>query len=101
MSIPLIIIGMAVVTYIPRMVPFLALDIEKLPPKLRQFLSYIPITALGALLFPGVLTATPELPIAGITGVLSAFIVGYFRKDIIIPFTVCVLITYFVLFFIS
>ena len=101
MNIFFIIIGMAVVTYVPRMVPFLTLDIEKLPQKLRQFLSYIPITALGALLFPGVLTATPELPIAGIIGVFSAFIIGYFRKDIILPFAGCVIITYITLFFFS
>lgn len=55
-SIWLLIIGMGLVTYIPRMAPFVAVDAEKFPPFLVRLLKNIPYAALGALIFPGILS---------------------------------------------
>jgi branched-subunit amino acid transport protein len=62
--IPLI-LGMAAVTYIPRLMPFLLLNRLRIPFRVNAFLKAIPVAAIGALIVPGVLTATPELPAAG------------------------------------
>lgn len=49
----IIILGMTGVTYIPRLLPFILLSVDSLPPKLRLFLRCIPFAALGALIMPG------------------------------------------------
>ncbi|MGI6227773.1 MAG: AzlD domain-containing protein, partial [Peptococcales bacterium] len=43
----LIVIGMALVTYLPRVLPIIFLQNLKLPKKLQRFLSFIPYTILG------------------------------------------------------
>lgn len=51
-SIILVIIGMALVTYLPRMIPLVYLADKKLPAWLNEWLGYIPVTVLSALLLP-------------------------------------------------
>jgi len=46
------IIGMLVVTYIPRVAPLLALASKSLPEPMVRWLSYVPTAVLSALLFP-------------------------------------------------
>lgn len=48
------IIGMAAVTYVPRMVPLIAFESLKLPGFLERVLKNVPYAVLGALIFPGV-----------------------------------------------
>ena len=55
MEIIIIILGMAVVTYIPRYLPIMILTKFDLSPKIKTWLSYVPVAVLSALLFPGVL----------------------------------------------
>lgn len=93
----LLILGMMLVTYIPRFIPFALASKLELPDKLRRFLRYIPYTALGALIIPGVFTATPEMPLAALTGAAFAFIFGWIRGGIIIPVLGAILTTYLVL----
>ena len=50
-----VIAGMALVTYIPRSAPMVALRAEKLPPRVVRMLKNIPYAVLGALIFPGIL----------------------------------------------
>ncbi len=57
----IIIIGMALVTYVPRLLPLVALDAEKIPPVLARMLRNIPYAALGALIFPGILGIHDQL----------------------------------------
>lgn len=80
-----IILGMLVVTYIPRVLPFYILSKIKLSKRWKLFLTYIPYTALGALIIPGALQATPTLPMAGILGLVFVMIYGWFREGIIVP----------------
>jgi branched-subunit amino acid transport protein len=51
----LTIVGMMVVTYVPRFLPALALSSRNLPPVLTRWLSYVPSAVLSALLFPSLL----------------------------------------------
>ena len=51
----LIFLGMMLVTYIPRLLPLLALSQVRLPDRLMSWLSYLPAAILSALIFPGAL----------------------------------------------
>lgn len=93
-NIILLIVGMAVVTYIPRLVPLAMMSKLKVPIGLRRFLKYIPATALGALILPGIFTATPDKPIASIVGIAFAFIYGWLKGGIIITVLGSILVTY-------
>lgn len=73
---------MALVTYIPRLIPMLFLNSIKLPAKLEVFLKYIPYAALGALIFPGILDSTGDRLSASIGGVIS-IILAYYRLNVI------------------
>lgn len=89
-----IILGMMVVTYLPRLLPFLFVSNNKGLDWFSRFLKYIPYTALGALIVPGVVDSIPEAPIAGIAGIAFAFIYSWFRKNVIISVLGSVLISY-------
>jgi len=56
----LLIAAMGLVTYIPRMIPMVVLNGVKLPARLKTFLGFIPFAALGALIFPGILSSTGD-----------------------------------------
>lgn len=72
MNILLLILGMALVTYLPRLLPALFLDRVQFPPWFQSWLKCIPYAALGALIFPGVLLVDPEQPLLGLLGGLAA-----------------------------
>lgn len=82
----LLVLGMALVTHIPRALPAVLLERLKLGPKLEKFLNLIPYTAMAALIFPGVLTVDSN-PFIGIAGGLTALLLAW-RKC---PLMVCVL----------
>jgi len=79
----LLVVGMGLVTYIPRMIPMVLLKELKLPPYLKRFLQFIPYTALGALIFPGILYSTNHTASAVIGGIISV-IIALLRLNIII-----------------
>lgn len=51
----LTIVGMTLVTYVPRVAPVLALASRSLPEPLMRWLSYVPTAVLSAMLFPSLL----------------------------------------------
>jgi branched-subunit amino acid transport protein len=53
----LVFLGMGVVTYLPRWVPLIFLSHRRLPEGLRQWLDFIPVAVLSALILPGLVTA--------------------------------------------
>ncbi|MGM0423519.1 MAG: AzlD domain-containing protein [Thermodesulfobacteriota bacterium] len=57
----LIIIGMMLVTYGPRLLPILALSSRPLPPSLTRWLQLIPAAVLAALLAPALFAPQGEL----------------------------------------
>lgn len=93
----LIILGMAAVTYIPRLIPFLMLTNKQIPKRVDAFLKCIPVAAIGALIIPGVFNATPDLPLAGIVGIAFTLIIGLWKGGIIVPVIGSVVVTYLVL----
>ncbi len=73
----LMILGMMLVTAIPRILPATFFSGIKLPPFWRKFLNYIPYTALGALIFPSILYSTDSIESAlfgGTAAILLALI---------------------------
>ncbi len=79
----LLVVGMGLVTYIPRMIPMVILKEIKLPAYLRRFLQFIPYAALGALIFPGILQSTSHIESAIFGGIISV-IIALLRLNIII-----------------
>lgn len=71
-SLLLLVLAMALVTYIPRLVPLLWLQDLKLPPLLKRFLLFTPYAVLASLIFPGILQATTSLTSALAGGVVAA-----------------------------
>jgi len=53
----MLVLGMGVVTYIPRLIPILFLSQRELPPWIVEWLDYIPAAILSALIFPAILTS--------------------------------------------
>lgn len=82
MELFLIILGMGIVTYLPRLAPVFIVDKINLPDWINSWLKMIPYAALGALIFPGVLTIEKEAPIVGLIGGLVATIAAYFKFHI-------------------
>jgi branched-subunit amino acid transport protein len=88
----LLILGMAVVTYIPRLLPFFSeKDMHK-----YTFLKYIPVAMFSSLAIPGVIIQdgllSPERMIAGIIAVIIAFR----TKRMFLTIAVAVIVLYIV-----
>ncbi|NOX32779.1 MAG: AzlD domain-containing protein [Deltaproteobacteria bacterium] len=98
-NIIIVILGMAAVTYGPRLLPFLCLTNRQIPKRVDAFLQCIPVAAIGALIIPGVFNAVPDKPVAVLSGMAFTLIFGLWRGGIIIPVLGSVAVTYFVLFF--
>ena len=92
-----LIFGMMIVTYLPRVIPFFMTGTRQLSERFNKFLSYIPPTALGALILPGVFEAIPERPIAGIIGLLFAIGYSWYKGGIIVSVIGSIVITYIIL----
>ena len=54
MKIWILIVGMAIVTYVPRMIPLLMFSKKNLPSWLESWLKYIPVGIFSALVFPDI-----------------------------------------------
>jgi branched-subunit amino acid transport protein len=77
------IIGMGLVTYIPRMLPFVLLDRINLPPFLQGVLKNVPFATLGALIVPGIFLINEDLWF-GILGAVTAFLAAYIGANVIV-----------------
>ncbi|RSL31007.1 AzlD domain-containing protein [Salibacterium salarium] len=78
----LIIAGMAVVTYIPRMLPLVFFNTKNIPPKLEGILQNVPYAALGALIFPGALMIHDNF-VFGLIGTAAAFSISFLGGSLI------------------
>ncbi|MBE3596183.1 MAG: AzlD domain-containing protein [Hydrogenibacillus sp.] len=77
-----IVLGMAAVTYLPRMLPFFWRP-AAYSPFVRRFLKYLPFAILGALIFPGVLTSTGS-PASSVAGAAVAVLFAWWRWHLIL-----------------
>lgn len=78
----LIIIGMSLVTMIPRIIP--AFIVEKMVFKnwINKWLAAIPYAALGAMIFPGILYVKENDPMVGIIGGIVAIGLAFLGLNI-------------------
>ncbi|BAY44933.1 hypothetical protein SAMD00079811_25350 [Scytonema sp. HK-05] len=76
---PLLVLGMSIVTMIPRLLPVLFISKIKLTPFTESWFKGVPYAALGALIFPGILNADPRSAWTGILGGTVAFIFALLR----------------------
>ena len=82
-SIVWMIIGMGLVTYIPRMLPFVLFKGKELSPFIQGVLKNVPYATLGALIFPGILLFQKDIWY-GILGAAAALITAFFGANVII-----------------
>lgn len=74
----ILVMGMAVVTYLPRMLPMAALNRFDPPPFVARLLRCTPCAVLSALIFPGAFTS-PLGPAPVTAGLVAAFLLGLCR----------------------
>lgn len=97
-KIMVMIIGMALVTYVPRAVPAVFIKYIRWNKRSEQFLNLIPYTAMGALVFPGILSVDGAFPQIGIVGGITALTLGLCRVNttiVLIASVAAVMITYY------
>lgn len=68
--------GMAIVTYLPRMIPLTFMDGKELPPIISGVLGNIPYAVLGALIFPAIFFVQEGNILFGIIGTATAFLIA-------------------------
>lgn len=88
MNIVLLIFGMALVTYIPRVIPAFVVDKIRFGKRLGKFINLIPYTAMTALIVPGIFNMDAELWYVGAIGGAVAILLSCIKK---IPSAVVVL----------
>lgn len=79
----LTILGMAAVTYVPRLVPLLLPPDRAYPAPVRRFLTYLPFAILGALIMPGALHATGDT-LSSAAGLAVAVLLAWRRANLLI-----------------
>ncbi|WP_010529841.1 AzlD domain-containing protein [Lentibacillus jeotgali] len=79
-----IIIGMALVTMIPRAIPAFVVDKLQFRDWVNRWLNAVPFAALGALIFPGILSVIPDHPLIGLVGGIAAVALAYLGLNVIL-----------------
>ncbi len=92
-----LILGMMLVTFLPRLIPFIILSDRPLPPLLRRFLTYIPYTALGALIVRGIMQAPSGFEAATITGVCVAAVCSWLKGGMVLSVLAAIMFVFFIL----
>lgn len=77
------ILGMGVVTFIPRLLPFVLFKGKELPSFLQGVLKNVPFATLGALIFPGILLIQEDIWY-GILGAGAAFLTAFLGANVIV-----------------
>jgi branched-subunit amino acid transport protein len=79
------VLGMGLVTYLPRMLPIWLGQKLVFSEGIRRWLSFVPFAVLGALIFPGVLHVDPARPWVGfVAGILAGLIALRFSNVILV-----------------
>ncbi|HIH35573.1 MAG TPA: AzlD domain-containing protein [Methanosphaera sp.] len=90
----MMILGCALVTFIPRLIPAIFVGQINFDKKTEKFLDLIPYTALSALIIPGVLTVDNQLWYIGLIGAIVAAAMSWKKVPLgaIVILTVIILI---------
>ncbi|MCL6570443.1 MAG: AzlD domain-containing protein [Bacillus sp. (in: Bacteria)] len=78
------IIGMGLVTYIPRMLPFVIFKGKELPPFIQGVLKNVPYATLGALIFPAIIFIQKDDIWYGLLGGAAAVIAASLGANVIV-----------------
>lgn len=92
------VILMAVTTYIIRALPITILRKEIKSQFLKSFLYYVPYAVLASLTFPAIFSSTGNMA-TGILGTITALILAYMEKGLVLVAVLAILIVYFSAFF--
>lgn len=90
-NILMLVILMAVVTFVPRLLPLVFVKADRLPAKFKLFLSYIPYAVLGGLIIPDGLSGIPGSSWISVTVLAIAAVVSWYRNSVILAFVISVL----------
>jgi branched-subunit amino acid transport protein len=92
----LTIFGMALVTYIPRLVPVSLLSSRSLPPLVIAWLRYIPVAVLSAMLLPSLVVQNHQLDLSAgnffLWAALPALLVAWKTRSLFAPVLVGMLL---------
>ncbi len=84
----LIILGMSIVTYLPRVLPIIVLTKVKTPEWFMRWLKYIPTAVLAALLAPELLVSGGTLELSlknkNLLAAVPCFMVAYKTKNLFV-----------------
>lgn len=92
-----LIIGMTLVTYIPRYLPLNFLSELDLNPNIIRFLTYIPYTSLSILIIRGLLTSSREMLLPTLVGISVAGIASWLKGNLVISVFLGILSSFLVL----
>jgi len=79
----LAVLFMAVVTYLPRVLPLAIFRREIKSTYIKSFLKYVPYAVLGALTFPDILYSTGTF-VTALCGTLVALLLAYKEKSLVV-----------------
>ncbi|MFA6775714.1 MAG: AzlD domain-containing protein [Sphaerochaetaceae bacterium] len=91
------IIVSAVATIVVRLIPYYLSGTDHMPPYLKRCMRLLPVAAIGALIFPGVVTDFGTQWYAGIAGILAAALLGLKKLPMIASIVTSIIVTYLVL----
>jgi branched-subunit amino acid transport protein len=74
---------MALVTYLPRVLPVAVLRRQMKSKYIKSFLKYVPFAVLGALTFPDIFYSTGALSTA-VCGTAAALTLAYHKKSLVV-----------------
>jgi len=74
---------MALVTYLPRVLPLVLFRKEIKSIFIKSFLKYVPYAVLGALTFPDIIDSTGDYRTA-IAGTLVAMVLAFYEKSLVV-----------------
>lgn len=92
-----LIIGMTLVTYIPRLAPLVLLNNKKMNKRIEEFLRYIPYTSLSILIIRGIITSSDKMMIPTIMGVGIAAIISYIKGNLVLAVLAAIFLSFLVI----
>lgn len=93
----MLVLILTIVNLLPRVLPVFFVGKLELPETVVTYLNYIPIAALGVLIFPGILTAV-ETPTQGVLGAIFAALLGILRVPLFFVVVLSVAFVYLLMF---
>lgn len=73
---------MALVTYLPRMLPIVVFQRKINNRYVKSFLAYVPYSVLAAMTFPAILYATSSM-ISAVAGLAVALLLAYYKRGLL------------------